>query len=100
MPDCVACSGVCAIVKALSSLLRQHALVIRIDPAGAADCPFGGAVIASGLDDNRNGQRDDGEVTHTDYVCGQVAQLRVLALFARGDSEHNQTGNDDTATCP
>lgn len=51
-------------------------LLVRIvaEPAGT-QCAAGGDAVHSGLDNNRNGQLDDAEVTHTDYVCSDAALL-------------------------
>lgn len=44
-------------------------VVVRTDAASAADCPYGGSVVSSGLDDNRNGKLDDAEVANRSVVC-------------------------------
>jgi len=38
-------------------------------PAGDADCPNGGILVESGIDENGNGQLDDNEVDKTEKVC-------------------------------
>lgn len=76
-------------------------------------CSAGGTAVESGLDDNRNGVLDDGEVTHIDYACGRVLVTRIDAeppgvncslggvvfLAGRDRDGDNQSGNDNTATC-
>jgi hypothetical protein len=54
-------------------------VVVRIvaEPIGA-NCADGGAAVQSGPDRNRNGQLDDNEVAHTDYLCGDTALLTRL----------------------
>lgn len=41
----------------------------RIDPASAADCAFGGSVVSSGIDDNRDTILDDGEIRTRTVLC-------------------------------
>ena len=47
-------------------------VVTRTDPASKTDCPFGGVVVASGLDDNGNGQLDDAEIKTRATVCNDA----------------------------
>jgi len=49
--------------------LHQGPVVVATAPAGAAECPFGGAVVRSGTDDNGNGILDDAEVATRTVVC-------------------------------
>ncbi len=52
---------------------------VRDLPLGDADCPGGGTVLDSGLDTNRDGVLDAGEVTATDFLeCETAPQLRAL----------------------
>jgi len=51
------------------------------EPAGA-NCPAGGTVITSGLDANRNGVLEPGEVTSTSFVCDGLAGLDALVSTA------------------
>jgi hypothetical protein len=48
-------------------------VLVRFLTGTAADghCPGGGVVVQAGLDGNGNGQLDDDEVTHTDYLCSR-----------------------------
>ena len=48
----------------VTSLVTQTAA-----PATAAQCPFGGTVVQSGLDSNGNGVLDGAEATATSFVC-------------------------------
>src|SRR5687767_6508117 len=43
--------------------------VSRVDPASAAECPRGGSVVSSGVDDDGDGVLDDGEVDGRQVVC-------------------------------
>lgn len=52
------------------------------EPAGP-HCADGGTAIESGVDLDRDGVLDDGEVTHTDYVCGEVLLTRLTPAGAR-----------------
>jgi hypothetical protein len=44
-------------------------LVVRVEPASVADCPFGGSVVSSGIDEDRNGVLDDDEVAKRTPLC-------------------------------
>lgn len=44
-------------------------VVVQTEPASAADCPNGGTVVRSGLDDNGNGALDPDEVQARSLVC-------------------------------
>ena len=58
----------------LNSLVRTTTL-----PKGDATCPGGGVVFESGLDQNRNGQLDDAEVTAREFLeCSTAPRLRAL----------------------
>jgi hypothetical protein len=54
-----------------SVVVRQDAL-----PAGE-HCPHGGAAIASGVDDDRDGALADDEVDHTAYLCSPAPAVTV-----------------------
>ncbi len=85
--------------------------VVRLDaePAGA-NCAEGGVAIRSGLDDDRNGVLDEGEVASTEYICNggdgvdgmdgtDGVAVRVSAAPWGGDCVHGGTrvdvGRDD-----
>jgi hypothetical protein len=54
-------------------------VVVRLVPEPAGEhCSEGGTAVQSGPDHNGNGQLDDAEVSHTDYVCNE----RLLTRFA------------------
>jgi hypothetical protein len=58
----------------LNSLVATRAV-----PKGDAICAGGGRVLESGLDTNRNGTLDSGEVTGSEYLeCLTAPQLRAL----------------------
>jgi len=44
-------------------------VVVRTDPAGSKDCPYGGSVVSSGFDRSGNGLLDDAEVVTRTVVC-------------------------------
>ena len=49
----------------------DHSVAVRSKPlpAGDADCPNGGILVESGIDENGNGLLDDNEVDKTEKVC-------------------------------
>ncbi len=49
----------------------DHSVAVRSKPlsAGDTDCPNGGILVESGIDENGNGQLDDNEVDKTEKVC-------------------------------
>lgn len=67
----------------------------RVRPeAAGAHCEAGGQAIETGLDSNRNGALEDGEVDETAYVCTPVAApntpalVRIDAVEAGNDCAH------------
>lgn len=54
---------VCTTLSGVPNLVRT-----RAEPAGS-NCPLGGSVVETGLDDNRNNVLEAGEVDSTGYVC-------------------------------
>jgi hypothetical protein len=59
-------------------------VVVRLvaEPPGT-HCAAGGTAVQSGPDDNRNGQLDDAEVAHIDYVCNPTnaaLRTRIVSL--------------------
>ncbi|MEO7733020.1 MAG: hypothetical protein ABIY55_18810, partial [Kofleriaceae bacterium] len=44
-------------------------LAVRTDAASAAECAFGGSVVRTGLDDDRDGALEDSEATSRSVVC-------------------------------
>lgn len=58
----------------LSSLVAVETV-----PRGDAECAGGGRVLASGLDSNRNGTLESGEIANREYLeCLRSAKLRAL----------------------
>ncbi len=52
----------------------QNSLIVASDvPLGSTACPTGGKAFAIGLDANRNGTLDSGEIKSTQYVCNGAA---------------------------
>ena len=49
-----------------------HGVLERSDPASAVDCPYGGAIVSSGRDDNGDGMLQDSEVAIRTPVCNPV----------------------------
>lgn len=84
-------------------------IVIRLvaEPPGTA-CAQGGTAVQSGPDRNGNGALDDDEVSHTDFVCGELLLTRFtpeppgancigggLAFQVGRDRNHDGALNDD-----
>jgi len=44
-------------------------VLVRTDPATVAECPYGGSVVGSGLDSDRDGVLEDGEVQTRTVLC-------------------------------
>jgi DNA-binding beta-propeller fold protein YncE len=57
------------------------ASLVRVDaePAGAR-CPFGGRAVHSGVDQDRDGTLQDGEITATEILCDQRAPAGFTLL--------------------
>lgn len=53
-------------------------VVVDTAPASAADCPHGGSIVRSGIDDNHNHQLDEGEVRTRTPVCDAAAAPTVV----------------------
>ncbi|TVQ87491.1 MAG: hypothetical protein EA397_18055 [Deltaproteobacteria bacterium] len=71
--------------------------LVDVSPADEQDCPAGGVVISTGIDEDGNGRLDPDEVTHTEVVCnGEPAPVD-----SDSDSETEiETDTDtDTDTC-
>jgi hypothetical protein len=62
-------------------------VVTRTDPASTTDCPFGGVVVASGLDDNGNGRLDDAEIKTRATVCNEAPAQQPPPILVRLVSE-------------
>jgi hypothetical protein len=67
-------------------------VVVRVDPASAAECPFGGSVVKSGVDGNGNGVLDDAEIANQTPLCNappvQPAPPIVIRLVAEPAGAH------------
>src|SRR5262249_15905173 len=58
-------------------------VLVRTDPASAAECAHGGSVLSSGLDENRNQTLDDVEIRTRTVVCNDApAPPIVVRLVA------------------
>lgn len=67
-------------------------VLVRTDAAGPADCAHGGSVVSSGLDDNRNGQLDDGEIQTRAVLCRELPPSVVVRLLAEPPGMHCAQG--------
>jgi hypothetical protein len=55
------------------------AVLVRADAAPAgAPCPHGGTAVSSGIDDDRDGALDDGEIDQTAYVCSPAPSVSLI----------------------
>lgn len=71
-------------------------VVVRTDPATAAQCPGGGSVVSSGLDKNGNHALDSDEVTTTTVVCMTV----LTRLVAEPPGAHCADGGTAVLSGP
>lgn len=73
-------------------------VVVDTAPASATDCPHGGSIVLSGIDDNHNHQLDAGEIRTRTPVCDAAAAptvvVRIVAEPAGDDRPcpHGGTG--------
>lgn len=79
-------------------------VVVRTDPATPAECPYGGSVVSSGLDDNQNQVLDDSEVQTRTVLCNdapvQPPPPIVVRLTAEPAGEHCATGGTAVQSGP
>jgi hypothetical protein len=68
-------------------------VVTRTDPASTADCPFGGVIVASGLDDNGNGKLDDAEIRTRAAVCNEAPAQPPPPILVRLVPEPSSGGH-------
>ncbi|RYZ41812.1 MAG: hypothetical protein EOO71_10540 [Myxococcaceae bacterium] len=61
----------CDVIDISQISQRDARTRVRSEPAGE-HCPFGGQAVLTGLDQDRDGELDDAEVTTTDYVCADA----------------------------
>ena len=57
------------------------AVVVRTDPASPGECPHGGSVVSSGLDDNHNSKLDDSEIRTRTVLCRDALPQVVVRLL-------------------
>jgi hypothetical protein len=62
-------------------------VVTRTDPATAAMCPYGGAVVRSGLDENGNHALDDDEILASTVTCNTEPDQPAPVVLVRLDAE-------------
>lgn len=51
-------------------------VVTRTSPASSAECPQGGSIVSSGVDNNANGALDDSEISNRTVICNAGATTR------------------------
>src|SRR5262245_40735814 len=70
MNTCCWVIGALGLAACSSPALRPSpGVLVATTPASAAECPFGGAVVSSGADDDGNGVLDDDEIGSRVVVC-------------------------------
>lgn len=82
-------------VMACGGMDRAAPVIVRTDPASAADCPHGGSVVSSGRDVNEDGELQDAEVAIRTPVCDPGPMLPgaiVLRLVAEPPGPHCSAG--------
>lgn len=79
-------------------------VLVRTDPASLADCPYGGTVVKSGIDRNRDGALEDDEVLTGTVVCNampaQPPPPVVVRLVAEPPGLHCQAGGTAVQSGP
>jgi len=79
-------------------------VVVRTDPASTAECPFGGTVVKSGTDRNRDGVLQDTEVQNSTAVCNampaQPPPPVVVRLVAEPPGLHCPVGGTAVQSGP
>ena len=82
----------CLVAAALAGCSASEPSVLtRTDPASPADCAYGGRVVASGYDANRNGDLDDDEVAVRTAVCNPALVVRMQAEPPGANCAHGGT---------
>ena len=77
-----ACGGGGSKDKDLSQLDdRSTSARATVLPAGDTDCPQGGILVETGIDENGNGQLDDSEVDSSEKLCNGQNGLSALIDF-------------------
>ena len=77
-----ACGGGGSSGKDLSQLDdRSTSARATVLPAGDTDCPQGGILVETGIDENGNGQLDDSEVDSSEKLCNGQNGLSALIDF-------------------
>lgn len=79
-------------------------VVVGIRPATEAQCPSGGSVIGSGLDNNHNGILDDTEIVNRTVVCNdppaRPPPTVVFRLVSEPPGTHCTTGGTAVQSGP
>lgn len=79
------------------SLVRQDTLDV-----GSTECPTGGVAVKTGLDADRSGTLEDGEVSQTTYVCngpaGQAGEAALVRLVPELPGVHCTAGGTAVQT--
>jgi len=87
-----------------SSGTERPAVVVRTDPASLADCPYGGSVVSSGLDENQNQVLDDAEIKTRTDVCNDASAQPpppvVVRLVAEPKGDHCAEGGTAVQSGP
>jgi hypothetical protein len=79
------------------------AVLVRTDPASASECPHGGSVVSSGIDDNHSQTLDAGEIRARTVVCDDAPVNPppiVTRLVAEPAGEHCAQGGTAVQSGP
>lgn len=77
----------CAAERPRTGLGPHPPVVTRTDPATAAICPYGGAIVRSGLDENGNHALDDDEILASTVTCNTEPDPPAPVVLVRLDPE-------------
>src|SRR6185436_3847395 len=86
---------ICAVVTLLAGCGGSTPpVIVRTEPAGVADCPYGGNVVSTGRDRNGDGELQDAEVEVRTPVCGAAVMPPeiVIRLTAEPPGPHCTAG--------
>lgn len=87
-----------------SQLVLAPGVLVRTDPATTAECPYGGSVVRSGFDANRDGVLEDAEATTRTVLCNdppaQPPPMRVVRLVAEPAGAHCARGGTAVQSGP
>ena len=66
----------------------------RVDLAPGDQCAYGGVLVQTGIDENRNGTLDDDEVDASEAVCNGLPSLLKRTVLEPGDDDNCPAGGE------